>query len=113
MNVAIEKPKAKALAKEAGMDGAKQNGPKLSIDFPQEGEKIRAGHYAVRVGADGATEVEVSIDRGPWKPCRTSAGYFWIDFWSQPNEVHEIKARAKGPDGRWVTIVRVCEAVEE
>ena len=47
----------------------------VAVDYPQQGEKITAPCYTFRVGAAGDPErVEISIDQGPWQPCRH---FFW------------------------------------
>jgi hypothetical protein len=86
---------------------------KVTVDYPQEGEKVKHGHYAVRVSANDATEVEISVDRGDWRPCRTSNGYWWGDMWPQAHEIHEIRARARTGEGDWTeSEPRACDAVE-
>ena len=47
------------------------------LDFPQSGEMITGPFYTFRIGMpQEAEDVEVSIDRGSWLPCRHSAGYW-------------------------------------
>ena len=87
---------------------------KVQIDFPLDGEKIKQGHYAVRLTALEATEAEVAINRAAWQPCRGSAGFFWYDFWPEPHEIYQISARARFGDSEWVLSVdRYCDVVEE
>ena len=105
------------MFRKAGWKGGVQHATISSvnvvIDFPGEGEKVRAGHYAARVSADGAAEVQLSVDRGDWRPCRESAGYWWCDFWPQPHEIHELRARARPSDGAWVlSQPRACDVIE-
>lgn len=72
------------------------------IDYPQEGESILPGHYAVRVAADQNAQVEVSVNDTDWIACRTADGFYWFDWWpSQPGK-NNIKARQRTPDGNWV-----------
>lgn len=75
--------------------------PEVSVDYPQEGEKIMPGHYAVRVSAVPGAQVEISVDGGPDQPCRPSVGYYWFD-WSptQPGRV-TFSARYRIGKGRW------------
>ena len=87
---------------------------KVLIDFPLDGEKIKQGHYAVRLSAPGAIEVEVSINKTGWQACRLSAGYFWFDFWPEPHEIYQISARARFRGVEWVHADdRYCDVVEE
>ncbi len=75
------------------------------LDYPQQGEKITAPQYTFRAGTFGGDVelVTISINQGPWEPCRNSAGYWWYD-WSGYAEGRcqaEVKARTK--DGRVIT----------
>lgn len=76
--------------------------PKLSavLDYPQDGEAVRPGHYAVRVAAAGAGQVQVRIDDAPWFDCRQSVGHFWLD-WSPVEGERRLQARARSGKGRW------------
>lgn len=76
-------------------------GAALSVDFPREGEELSAAGYTFRIGCPGeAREVEVSIDAGPWLPCRFSVGYWWHDFGGGAIGRHSVLARASGGEGR-------------
>lgn len=71
-----------------------------SVDFPREGEELSAAGYAFRIGCPGeAREVEVSIDAGPWLPCRFSVGYWWHDFGGGAIGRHSVSARARDNEG--------------
>lgn len=62
-----------------------------------------AREYTFRVAApEAADEVDVSINQGPWQPCRRAVGYWWFD-WSgfEPGE-HEVVSRARAKKGRWL-----------
>lgn len=73
----------------------------VSLDHPQEGERIIGSHYSFRIGAiNGADRVEVSIDQGPWEPCRQAAGYWWYDWTGYPEGNHQAVVRAQTKDGR-------------
>ena len=67
--------------------------PRLDVDFPREGEEVLSGHYAVRVSAEGAEDVEVSVNDGPWQPCRAAAGFFWYDWAPSEPGTHVILVR--------------------
>lgn len=74
---------------------------RLEIDYPSEGERIDLSGYTFRVGADQALAfAEVSIDRGPWQPCRQACGFWWFDWTGYSPGDHAVSARAVGRDGR-------------
>lgn len=73
------------------------------IEYPQQDETIISPTYTFRVGAPaGAESVDVSIDQGPWRPCRNAAGYWWHDWYGYDDGEHEIIARTRGGKGRWL-----------
>lgn len=83
----------------------------VHLDHPGKGESVRPGHYAIRVGADGAEEVQIVIDAGSWVHCRPAVGYFWCDWWAVPGE-HRVAVRA-----RWGRLwkrspLRACRVLE-
>ncbi|MBI2071403.1 MAG: hypothetical protein HYT79_12510 [Elusimicrobia bacterium] len=83
------------------------------LDYPKEGEKLRRGHYAVRVGAPGATEVQVCVNEGAWLTARAGAGYWWVDWWLEKTGEFRLKARARKNGLSWTeTSVRNCRVVE-
>lgn len=87
---AVKAPKAKTA-----------KAPAVLLDYPQAGESVQPGHYAIRVAAkDGAT-VEVSIDGSAWVPCRSAVGYFWFDWEPSLPGTHTILARAKNGGPRF------------
>jgi hypothetical protein len=72
------------------------------VQYPQDGESVVSREYAVRVGSpDSADAVDVSIDQGPWLPCRRNAGYWWYDWSGYSEGEHEIIARTRAQNGRW------------
>lgn len=77
--------------------------PKPIVDYPQAGETIAYPQYTARVAASAtATAVDVSIDKGPWQPCRQELGLWWYDWSGYASGDHEIVARTKGRNGRWL-----------
>ncbi|NNN06207.1 MAG: hypothetical protein HKL90_09940 [Elusimicrobia bacterium] len=76
--------------------------PKLVavVDYPQDGEAVRPGHYAVRVTATGAGQVQIRVDDAAWSDCRESIGHFWLD-WSPVEGERRLQARARVGKGRW------------
>lgn len=86
----VKEPKA-AKAPKAARPG---KAPAVLLDYPQQGETVRAGHYAIRVAAKDGLKVEVSIDGGVWTECRNAAGYYWYDWTPAAPGQHQIVARA-------------------
>lgn len=72
----------------------------VAIDYPQEGEAVRAGHYSIRVTADGASSAQVRVDGGDWADCREAVGHFWLDWMCGTGE-SRLEARARSGKGRW------------
>ena len=73
------------------------------IEYPLQDETITSSHYSFRIGAPAAAEsLDVSINQGPWLSCRKSAGYWWYDWSGYDSGEHEIIARTKGKNGRWL-----------
>lgn len=75
--------------------------PYIWIDHPQEAETLLGPVYVIRLGVGGAEEVELSIDKGAWQPCRLTSGYFWYDWKDIPQGKHTLVARMRTSDGRW------------
>lgn len=104
----IRKLRPAMAAPKAARTGWEENGLRPTIDYPQEGEMVYPGHYAVRIGAPGAEAVELSINEGPWLECRKSVGYFWHDWDAGHFGGCSLIARAKVRD-KWArSASRVC-----
>ena len=74
------------------------------LDHPQQGEKISAPRYTFRIGAVGAIErVELSVNEGPWQPCRNSVGYWWYDWADYAAGRYQAAVRAQTKDGQVFT----------
>ncbi len=83
----------------------------VSIDFPQEGDVVRPGHYAARVCDAGAGQVQFRVGEGPWLDCRESVGYHWYD-WAPESGPVRLSARARVGKGRWAAAPeRACVVV--
>lgn len=83
--------------------------PYIWIDFPTPNETLRGPVYVVRLGVGGATTVELSIDKGPWLPCRHTSGYWWYDWSAIGAGKHTLVARMRTADGQWYrTPPRTC-----
>ena len=72
----------------------------VSIDYPQQGEAVRPGHYSIRLTADGASSAQVRVDGGDWADCRESVGHFWLDWTAGAGEAL-LEARARSGKARW------------
>src|SRR5262245_55223214 len=70
-------------------------GPFVTIDHPQNGEKLAPHHYSIRIGSGGGSGVEVSIDGGEWQAARENSGYYWYDWHQIPAGKHKITARVR------------------
>ncbi|MEK6544101.1 MAG: hypothetical protein AABZ44_06685 [Elusimicrobiota bacterium] len=86
----------------------------VTVDYPQQGDVVARGHYAVRVTSSGAKEAQVSINDGPWQACREAVGYHWFDW--QPTLVGRVtivaRARANAKT-EWTTCSpRACIVME-
>lgn len=76
--------------------------PRPVIDYPLPGEAVASTQYSVRITVPGTPEhVDLSINRGPWLPCRSAAGCYWYDWAGYSDGKYELIARIPGPDGRW------------
>lgn len=73
----------------------------ISIDYPKIGEKLNPNHYAIRISASGGDNIQISIDKNDWMPCRQEGGYYWFDWHSISEGRHEIVARMKLQTGRF------------
>ena len=79
------------------------------IDYPQMGEKVARGHYAIRISGC-AGECQAAIDGGDWQPCRCADGYCWYDWCPTEAGEHRISVRARVGDS-WVTTNRTRRVV--
>ena len=78
--------------------------PKVTVDYPQQNEKIASAQYAVRVGApEDVKSVEVAVDQGSWLPCRKAVGYWWYDWSGYGKGEHEIVARIETQEGKRIS----------
>jgi len=79
---------------------------KVSIDYPQAGEKVHRGHYSIRISAQGAS-CQVMIDSGSWQDCRVADGFSWYDWTPEQTGAHRISARARSGN-KWAKTERTC-----
>lgn len=76
----------------------------LSVDFPQEGERIAAPQYTLRLSCpENVRKVEVAIDDGEFQACRQAAGHWWYDWAGYEDGAHEVVARIETQDGLTVS----------
>ena len=72
------------------------------IQYPALGETVVSPTYTIRVDAPASAEaLDVSIDQGPWRPCRKDAGFWWYDWSGYADGEHDVIARIRGRSGRW------------
>jgi len=72
----------------------------LEIDHPHQDQTVTSGLYTFRVGGpDTLALMEISVDRGPWRACRRSCGYWWYDWSGFENGEHILVARGQNRDG--------------
>ena len=77
--------------------------PRLEIDYPSNGETVASPTYTFRVSAtEPLVEAEVSIDRGPWRPCRHACGLWWYDWSGYARGAHHVAARGIARSGQSV-----------
>lgn len=75
--------------------------PKVTVDYPEENEKVGSPQYTIRIGTHGGVKnVEVAIDQGNWVPCRQACGYWWYDWAGYKDGEHEIVARIETSEGK-------------
>jgi hypothetical protein len=75
--------------------------PRIDIEYPGEGERVTSSQYTFRLGQDEELiEADISIDRGPWLPCRRACGFWWYDWTGYGAGTHQVAARGIARDGR-------------
>lgn len=73
------------------------------LDHPQQGERISSPCYTFRVGAaPDAERVELSINKGPWQPCRCAVGYWWYDWAGYTAGKYQAEVKAWTKSGKAV-----------
>ena len=78
---------------------------KIAIDYPTQHERITSQSYTFRVSAsvEGGELVLVSVDDGPFSPCRAAAGYWWFDWSGYRTHHHRLLAKIVSADGDLVS----------
>lgn len=83
--------------------------PYIWIDHPTQNEVLSAPQYNIRMGVGGADQVEISIDKSPWLPCRLTSGYWWYDWSNIAPGKHTLTARMRTSGNQWYkTPPRAC-----
>lgn len=92
----------RSRARKEAADAAKTRAPQpaVTVDYPRSEEAINPAAYTIRVGAPEGSKPEVSIDGGPWLPCRFASGYWWYDWSGYLSGEHRLIARIKTKDGQ-------------
>lgn len=65
----------------------------ITMDYPQERERVTSPDYTFRIEAKGASRVEISIDQNEWQPCRQAEGYWWYDWSGYMSGKHQAISR--------------------
>jgi len=65
----------------------------ITVDYPQERERVIGPDYTFRIEAKSAGRVEISIDDNVWQPCRQADGYWWYDWSGYMPGKHQAVAR--------------------
>jgi hypothetical protein len=110
----ISAPKTpRAPARKAPKPAAPKKPPfAVEIDYPQENEAVRPGHYSIRLTAAGASAAQARLDGGEWQDCREAVGHYWLD-WAPGTGQAKIEARARAGKGRWTSALARSVSVAE
>jgi hypothetical protein len=98
--ISVLKAKPAAPKRAAKPASPKKKALSVAIDYPEEGEVVRPGHYTVRLTAAGAGQAQCRLDGEGWLDCREAVGHFWLDWSPRAGEVR-LEARARAGKGRW------------
>ena len=98
--ISAVKSKSASPRRTAKAPAAKKAPLSVSIDYPQEGEAVRSGHYSIRLTAAGASAAQVRFGGGDWRDCREAVGHYWLDWAPRAGEAR-LEARARSGKGRW------------
>ncbi len=107
------KKNVKRTVKTATKKTALNKNEYLVMDHPKNNETIHSWHYAVRLGTGvNCKTVDISIDDGPWQPCRYTNGYWWYDWTNYSPGTHQLIARMTKTNGQYlITTKRRCKTV--
>lgn len=90
-----------AVSKGGWMAGTTQgrSAPVVSIEYPRRHERVTSDRYTFRIATGSEGPVEISIDKGPWTPCRSAVGYWWYDWQGYDAGRHEARVRVRTKEG--------------
>jgi hypothetical protein len=74
----------------------------VTIDHPKNLETITARHYTIRISAENANGLDISINDGPWQACRHSVGFWWYDWSNFQPGTHQLVARMHTNNGEYL-----------
>ena|SRR5271157_2210772 len=72
----------------------------ILIDYPTDGELLNGVHYAIRIGASGDGNCQISFDGQNWNDCRQVGGYWWYDWTYFLPGSYKINARLVDKTGK-------------
>ncbi|MBI4248130.1 MAG: hypothetical protein HY611_01405 [Elusimicrobia bacterium] len=72
----------------------------IAFDYPKTNEVISSSHYAFRIQTRLAGNVDISINDGPWTPCRPAVGYWWFDWAPDGKARGKAVGRVLGENGQ-------------
>ncbi|MFA7009085.1 MAG: bifunctional transaldolase/phosoglucose isomerase, partial [Elusimicrobiales bacterium] len=72
------------------------------IDYPKNLETITSRQYSIRIAANDAAGLDISIDDAPWQSCRHSVGYWWFDWTNFTPGTHQLVARMHKKNGEYL-----------
>jgi len=71
----------------------------ILVNFPKLNERIISNEYCFRIETKVSGSVEISIDDGPWTPCRCAVGFWWFDWQVGTPGKHKAVARIRQDNG--------------
>lgn len=109
----VTRARRASIDKKVAAPSSRADAADALIDFPQEGELVLQGHYAVRISAEPGMDVEISSDEKEWSPTRPSVGFHWFDWTAVAPGRTVLSLRVKVGKGRWKKVSeRECIVVE-
>ena len=85
----------------------------VTLDYPQERERVIGPEYTFRVAARAASRVEIAIDGNAWQPCRQAEGYWWYDWSGYLSGKHQAVARIQPQNDGQKSTSRTCRFLVE
>jgi hypothetical protein len=85
----------------------------ITMDYPQEKERITSPEYTFRVAARAASRVEISIDGTDWQACRPASGYWWFDWSGYMSGEHQAVAKIQPQNDGQKSTSETCRFLVE